>query len=261
MRAAAGLTNVARPRRSRPKIPSPADFKTISCWRLGFEALLRWEYPEHGLLLPSEFVTVAEETGLIVPIGRWVLEEACRQTKRWQEQHPAERLVAAGVNLSARQFQDPALTRTIAKVLEKTGLEPRSLDLEITESTAMGDAPTTAVALEELQDLGVRMVIDDFGTGYSSLSYLERFPVDYIKIDYSFIDRLDGDPGAAVLVSGVIRLAHALGLKVIAEGVESAGQLEQLQGMKCDIAQGHFFSEALPSQAAGALLETSHITY
>jgi diguanylate cyclase (GGDEF)-like protein len=173
---------------------------------VGFEALLRWEHPEHGLLLPSEFVTVAEETGLIVPIGRWVLEEACRQTKEWEEQHPGERLVAAGVNFSARQFQDPELTRTIAKVLEETGLEPRSLDLEITESTALGDAPTTAVALEELQDLGVRMVIDDFGLGYSSLSYLERFPVDYIKIDHSFIDRLDGDSGAAVLVSGVIRL-------------------------------------------------------
>jgi diguanylate cyclase (GGDEF)-like protein/PAS domain S-box-containing protein len=228
---------------------------------VGFEALLRWEHPERGLILPSEFVTVAEETGLIVPIGRWVLEEACRQTKEWQEQYPAEPLVACCINLSARQFQDPGLTRTVAQVLEETGLEPRSLGLEITESTAMGDAPATAAELEELQNLGVRVVIDDFGTGYSSLSYLERFPVDYIKIDRSFVDRLDEDPGAAVLVSGVIRLAHALGLKVIAEGVESAQQLEQLQRMRCDIAQGHLFKKSLPSEAAGALLETRHVTF
>jgi diguanylate cyclase (GGDEF)-like protein/PAS domain S-box-containing protein len=228
---------------------------------LGFEALLRWEHPERGLMLPSEFVRVAEETGLIVPIGRWVLEEACRQTKEWQERHPADPFVVACINLSARQFQDPGLTRTIAQVLEETGLEPRSLGLEITESTAMGDALATAAALEELQDLGVRVVIDDFGTGYSSLSYLERFPVDYIKIDRSFVDRLDEDTGAAVLVSGVIRLAHALSLKVIAEGVESAEQLERLRGMGCDVAQGHFFSESLPSEAAGALLGTRFGTH
>jgi diguanylate cyclase (GGDEF)-like protein len=228
---------------------------------IAFEALLRWEHPERGLMLPSEFVAVAEETGLIVPIGQWVLKEACRQTKEWQERHPAEPYVATCVNLSARQFQDPGLTQTIAQVLQETGLEARSLDLEITESTAMEDAPATAVALEELQDLGVRMVIDDFGTGYSSLSYLERFPVDYIKIDRSFVDRLDEDTGAAVLVSGVVRLAHALGLKVIAEGVETTEQLEWLRGMGCDMAQGHFFSESLPSEAAGALLTTGRVTF
>ena len=135
-------------------------------------------------------------------------------------------------------------------------MEPRSLDLEITESTALGDAPTTAVALEELQDLGVRMVIDDFGLGYSSLSYLERFPVDYIKIDRSFVGGLGKEPGAAVLASGVISLAHALGLKVIAEGVETQVQLERLREMGCDLAQGFYLAEPFSGEEAGALLDT-----
>jgi len=223
----------------------------------GFEALLRWEHPERGLLAPEEFVPLAEETGLIVPIGKLVLEEACFQAKEWQERHPFVPSVAVCVNLSAKQFREPDLTETVARILEETGLEPGSLFLEVTESAAMSDAPTTVAALEELQDLGVRVLIDDFGTGYSSLSYLERFPLDYVKIDRSFVGKLDEDLGSAVLVSGMIDLAHALRSEVIAEGVETEEQLERLRGVGCDLAQGFHFSEPLPGEAAGALLETA----
>ena len=159
--------------------------------------------------------------------------------------------------MSAKQFREPDLTETVARILEETGLEPGSLFLEDTESAAMSDAPTTVAALKELQDLGVRVLIDDFGMGYSSLSYLERFPVDHVKIDRSFVGKLDEDLGSAVLVSGMIDLAHALRSEVIAEGVETEEQLERLRGVGCDLAQGFHFSEPLPGEAAGALLETA----
>jgi diguanylate cyclase (GGDEF)-like protein/PAS domain S-box-containing protein len=223
----------------------------------GVEALVRWEHPERGLLLPDDFVPIAEQTGLIVDIGEAVLAEACRQTKEWQARFPADPPLAVCVNLSARQFREPDLTEKVRRVLAETGIDPTCLHLEITESTAMGNAPATVATLEELKDLGVRMVIDDFGTGYSSLSYLERFPVDHVKIDRSFVSKLVEDPGAAALVSGMIRLAHSLGLKVIAEGVETEEQLERLQGLGCDLAQGHYFSEPLPGDAVGALLKTN----
>jgi diguanylate cyclase (GGDEF)-like protein/PAS domain S-box-containing protein len=221
------------------------------------EALVRWEHPERSLRLPEEFVSLAEETGLIVPIGEQVLEEACRQAKEWQEHLPAAPLLAVCVNLSAKQFREPELTETVSRVLRETKLDPTCLHLEITESTAMSDAPATVAVLEELKALGVRMVIDDFGTGYSSLSYLERFPVDYVKIDRSFVGRVNEDPGTRALVSGMISLAHALDIKVIAEGVETEGQLVRLQGMRCDLAQGIYFSEPLPGEAVGTLLETN----
>jgi diguanylate cyclase (GGDEF)-like protein/PAS domain S-box-containing protein len=223
----------------------------------GVEALVRWEHPERGLLLPDDFVPIAEQTGLIVDIGEAVLAEACRQTKEWQARFPANPPLAVCVNLSARQFREPDLTETIRRILAETGIDPTCLHLEITESTAMGNAPATVATLEELKDLGVRMIIDDFGTGYSSLSYLERFPVDYIKIDRSFVSKLVEDPGAVSLVSGMIRLAHSLGLKVIAEGVETEEQLERLQGLGCTLAQGHYFSEPLPGEEVGALLKTN----
>ena len=224
---------------------------------IGVEALVRWEHPERGLLLPVDFIPVAEETGLILDIGEAVLATACRRTKEWQDRFPADPPLAVCVNLSARQFGEPDLTEIIRRILAETGLDPTCLHLEITESTAMDDAPATVATLEELKALGVRMVIDDFGTGYSSLSYLERFPVDYVKIDYSFVAKLGEEPGAAALVSGMIRLAHSLSLKVIAEGVETKEQLERLQGLGCDIAQGHYFSESLPGKAVGTLLKTN----
>jgi diguanylate cyclase (GGDEF)-like protein/PAS domain S-box-containing protein len=224
---------------------------------VGFEALARWEHPEHGLLLPEQFIPVAEETGLIVPIGEAVSEEACRQAKEWHELRPSD-APAVCVNLSARQFREPGLTKSVARILGETGLEPRSLFVEVTESTAMRDAQATTVALEELQTLGVRAILDDFGTGYSSLSYLERFPVEYIEIDHSFVGGLDEYPGAEMLVSAMTSLAHALGLKVIAEGVETQEQLERLRSMRCNLAQGHLFSEPLTAEAAADLLMAGH---
>jgi EAL domain-containing protein (putative c-di-GMP-specific phosphodiesterase class I) len=223
----------------------------------GIEALVRWEHPERSLLPPEEFVPLAEDTGLIVPIGERVLKQACRQAKEWQERFPAAPLLAVCVNLSAKQFREPELTETVSWVLRETRLDPTCLHLEITESTAMSDAPATVAMLEELKALGVRVVIDDFGTGYSSLSYLERFPVDYVKIDRSFVGRVEEDPGATALVSGMVSLAHALSLEVIAEGVETNGQLVRLQGTGCDLAQGFYFSEPLPGEAVGTLLDTN----
>jgi diguanylate cyclase (GGDEF)-like protein/PAS domain S-box-containing protein len=222
---------------------------------IGMEALVRWEHPERGLLLPGEFVPLAEETGLIVPMGEMVLEEACRQTREWQQRFATDPPLSVYVNLSAKQFREPDLTEIVSRVLNETGLDPTCLHLEITESTAMSDAPATVSTLEELTALGVRLVIDDFGTAYSSLSYLERFSVDYVKIDRSFVGGLETEPGATALVSGMISLAHALGIKVIAEGVERARQLERVHAMGCDLAQGRYFSAPLSGEAIGVLLE------
>jgi diguanylate cyclase (GGDEF)-like protein len=223
---------------------------------VGFEALVRWDRPEHGLLTAGEFVPLAEDTGLIIPIGRWVLQEACRQARDWQQRYPSDPPPTVFVNLSAKQLQDPDLVQTVSRTTRQTGLDPRCLELEITEGAAMDDAPATAAVLEELKTLGVRVAIDDFGTGYSSLSYLERFPVDSLKVDCSFIGSLGRDPGATVLVRAMIDLAHALGSRVIAEGVETDEQLRRVRELGCDLAQGYHFSRPLPGEEAGALLET-----
>jgi diguanylate cyclase (GGDEF)-like protein/PAS domain S-box-containing protein len=221
---------------------------------VGMEALVRWEHPERGLLAPKEFIPVAEESGLIVPIGRKVLEEACRQARAWQELYPGEGPLVMCVNISARQFQHPELAQDIAQVLHQAELEPYLLQLEITENVLMEDVHATVDTLRKLEGLGVQFAIDDFGTGYSSLSYLKRFPVGFLKIDRSFVEPLGKDPEDAVIVSGIISLAHTLGMQVVAEGVETAQQLAYLQGLGCDMAQGDYFSEPLPSEAASALL-------
>jgi len=225
---------------------------------VGFEALLRWHHPVRGHLLPARFVPLAEETGLIVPIGEWVLREACDQAIEWQQRYPSDPPLVVCVNLSARQLHTSDLYRVVGQILQESGLESSSLDLEITESVAMEDAPATAATLKELHILGVRVIVDDFGTGYSSLSRLESFPVDYIKIDRSFVDKLEEETGARVLVKAMIDLAHALDLEVIAEGVETAWQLELLREMGCDFAQGYYFSRPLGSEAAQVLLEKQH---
>ncbi len=221
---------------------------------VGFEALMRWKHPERGLLDASEFIPILEETRLALPMGRLVLREACRQGRVWQDRYPSSPPLMVGVNLSARQFQHPELVSYLARLLKDTELPPKSLCLEITESVAMENLPAATSTFEELEGLGVRLAIDDFGTGYSSLSYLKRFPVEYLKVDRSFVDGLEEESEDKVIVSGIISLAHALGLKVVAEGVEREEQLVLLREMRCDKAQGHYFSEALSSEAAGKLL-------
>jgi EAL domain-containing protein (putative c-di-GMP-specific phosphodiesterase class I) len=210
---------------------------------VGVEALIRWKHPELGLLSPAHFISAAETSGLIIPIGDWVLRTACRQTKIWQKKIDSELTVA--VNLSARQFQQPNLTEEIAEALEETGLEPKYLELEITESNAMQNADNTIYTLRELKALGVRISMDDFGTGYSSLNYLKRFPIDTLKLDQSFVREITSNPTDAAIATAVIAMAHTLNLKVIGEGVEKEDQLEFLRARGCDYIQGYLFSPPL----------------
>jgi diguanylate cyclase (GGDEF)-like protein/PAS domain S-box-containing protein len=215
----------------------------------GMEALLRWEHPERGLLLPGEFITIAEETGLIVPIGGWVLAQACRQLQRWAAEHPETHELVATVNLSGRQLSHPRLVAEVESVLLETGIDPARIDLEITESVLMDDVGMSAETLQRLKALGVKLVIDDFGTGYSSLSYLRQFPVDGMKVDRSFVDGLGTDPGDTAIVAAIVNLAHTLGLDAIAEGVETAAQLAELRELGCDAAQGFYVARPLPPEA------------
>ncbi len=221
---------------------------------VGVEALARWEHPERGLVYPMEFIPFAEEAGLIAPIGKRVLEEACRQASRWKNRYPSDPPLGMCVNLSARQFNQPELAGEVAEVLRETGLEPGGLTLEITESVLMDDARSSTDTLHELKALGVRIGVDDFGTGYSSLSYLKRFPVDYLKVDRSFVAGLGRDLEDTGIVSAMIDLSHTLGLEAVAEGVETEEQLAKLQEMGCSFAQGFLFSKPLPSKAADTLL-------
>ena len=219
------------------------------------EALARWQHPERGLLLPYEFIPVAEETSLITTIGQSVLEASCRQARAWREVCPKDRRPVVFVNLSAKQFQQPNLVGQVTETLRETGLDPSGLGLEITESVLMDDAQVTVGTLQRLKALGIQLAIDDFGTGYSSLAYLKRFPADYIKIDRSFVEDLRKDrSGDAVLLSGVFTLARALDMQTVAEGVATADQLAQLRKQACDLAQGNYLSKPLPNQAVTALL-------
>ena len=213
---------------------------------VAFEALVRWSHPERGMVPPSIFVPIAEETGLVLPIGDWILETACRQMKEWLPNLPADRLVSMHVNLSGRQFRHPDLVENVRATLERVGLEPSRLGLEITESVVMDNAASAAERLEQLRSVGVQLQIDDFGTGYSSLSYLHRFPIDTLKIDRSFIRDMLSDRKNIEIVRSITALAHELGMRVIAEGVETADQLAQLRELGCERAQGHFFCEAVP---------------
>jgi diguanylate cyclase (GGDEF)-like protein len=220
------------------------------------EALIRWLRPGRGLVSPSLFVPLAEETGLIVAIGQWVLEQACLQAVAWHRTHPddAPRL---SVNLSAKQFQHPRLVEDIARSVRTSGLDPRMLTLEITESAIMVDTEAAAATLLRLKDLGIQLAIDDFGTGYSSLSYLKRFRVDTLKIDRSFVDKLGEDPHDTAIVRGVVALAKSLNLAVTAEGIETADQLEELRALGCDKGQGYYFARPLPPESLEALLGIS----
>ena len=217
---------------------------------VGVEALVRWKHPERGLIPPMEFIPVAEDSGLIQPLGEWVLRTACAQGRAWEVAGlPALRM---GVNLSARQFQQPDLPRIVARVLNETGLDAKHLQLEITESLAMRNLDFTMTALQDLKRLGLEVSIDDFGTGHSSLAYLKRFPVDVLKIDRSFVSNLTIDPYDATITETVIALARALDLRVIAEGVETEEQLAFLKSRKCDEMQGYLFSKPVPAEVLEA---------
>jgi len=219
------------------------------------EALVRWQHPERGLISPIDFIPVAEATGLIVPLGQWVLVEACRQAVKWQAAYPG-RAPTMGVNLSARQFQRPELLADIRDALHATGLDPRGLKLEITESVIMQDAEATTATLLALKGLGIRLAIDDFGTGYSSLSYLKRFPVDTLKIDRSFVDGLGEDAQDTAIVRSIVALAKALGLSVTGEGIETAIQSDQLRALNCDRGQGYLFARPQPAEVVEQLFVT-----
>ena len=221
-------------------------------WSLtGFEALVRWEHPERGLIGPSEFLPLAEETRLVVPIGAYVFEQALRQLTRWRETMPD---VTISVNLSARQLEDTGLASTLASSIEASGNDPQALCLEIAESALMDDSEAALQALHRFKAAGLTLAIDDYGTGHSSLSGLKRLPVDTIKIHQSFVGSLGNDPEQALILRAIVDLAHALGLDTIAEGVETDDQLSQLRGLGCDRAQGFLFGSPVPVDEAEALL-------
>ncbi|CAN5225008.1 hypothetical protein BH24ACT19_BH24ACT19_03080 [soil metagenome] len=221
---------------------------------VAFEALLRWEHPERGLLLPRDFIQTVEEIGLIVPFGRWVLREACRQVKEWHERHPGNHSLVACVNVSAKQLEQTDLVEAVSEVLNETGLEPRDLALELTEGAFISEDSSISNTLRRLRELGIKLVIDDFGIGYSSLSYLRRLPVDFLKIDRSFIEKLGREHEETTIVRVILQVSHALGIKVTAEGVETEDQLSRLREMRCDLAQGHYFARPMPAREVAAYL-------
>lgn len=220
----------------------------------GFEALVRWQHPDRGLVPPNEFIAVAEETGFIVPIGQWVLLEACRQMRRWQREFPLSEALYVSVNLSSKQFTHSNLVQQVSRILNITGLEPHSLKLEITERIVMENIEGATGILEQLRALGVELSIDDFGTGYSSLSYLHRLPIDTLKIDRSFISCMSENNQNKEIVRTIILLAQNLSMGVIAEGVETREQLDQLCELNCQDGQGFFFSRPLDAEAASRLI-------
>jgi len=222
----------------------------------GFEALVRWQHPEHGLVSPDAFIQLAEETGLILPIGEWILYEACQQAQLWQALCPEQPPLTISVNISSKQFSQPNLAKQIGQILRQTKLQPSSLKLEITESIIMENTKLTKAAIEDLKALNIHLCLDDFGTGYSSLSYLHSFPVDTLKADRSFISAMDisNENSSLNITRTIMMLAHNLGINVVAEGVETAKQLMQLKALKCQFAQGYFFSKPLAREEAEALI-------
>jgi diguanylate cyclase (GGDEF)-like protein len=221
------------------------------------EALIRWQHANRGLLQPDSFIGLTEETGLIVPIGQWVLIEACRQARVWQLEFPSTPPLVMSVNLSAKQFQNPSLVQEVTQALTESGLDAASLKLEITESVVMQDAPATLAKLKELKDLGIRLAIDDFGTGYSSLGYLKNFPVDTLKIDRSFVKGLSKDGNDSAIVRAVVTVAKSLNMDVTAEGVETEQQRLELKALGCDRGQGFLFARPADAEHVTPLLAIS----
>jgi EAL domain-containing protein (putative c-di-GMP-specific phosphodiesterase class I) len=220
----------------------------------GFEALLRWRHPERGVIPPSEFIPIAEETGLITPLGRWVLSEACRQLRQWEIELGAHPALSVSINVSPRQLSHPGLLAQIEESLLVHSVDPRRLKIEITESSFIEDPEAAAALLHRLRALGVHICLDDFGTGYSSLSTLHRFPVDLLKIDRSFFTEPGAEHPGAELVPTILRLARDLDLDVVAEGVETPEQAARLKRLRCGYVQGYWFSHPLPPGEAVALL-------
>jgi diguanylate cyclase (GGDEF)-like protein/PAS domain S-box-containing protein len=230
----------------QPQVTIP-DFHLV-----GMEALVRWRHPSLGLLYPSEFVPLAEDSGLILALGEWVMRDACLQNKAWQDAGLAP--MRLSVNFSARQFQQPSFISSVAEILKETNLDPRWLEFEITESSIMKEPEQAIEKLHELKLMGIRVAIDDFGTGYSSLNYLKRFPIDTLKIDKTFVADVCKDPHDTAIVRAIITLGHALDLTVIAEGVETQEQLRYLSSLGCDVVQGFLFSKSLPAPVFEELL-------
>ena len=227
---------------------------------MGVEALLRWEHPELGTVSPMDFIPLAEETGLIVPIGAWVLEEACRQWCQWRESFPDRSPLLVAVNVSGRQL-DAALVEYVEGVLARSGMDPATLCLEVTESVVMDNIETTIGVLRALSALGVKLSLDDFGTGYSSLAYLKRLPLDMVKIDRAFVSGLGHDNEDTAIVAAIMGMAHALDMSVVAEGVETEDQLSGLRRLGCEYAQGYYFSRPQPPDAIAELLAGSEASW
>jgi len=219
---------------------------------IGLEALIRWQHPELGMVPPGSFIKLAEDTGLIIPIGEWVLQEAARQNAAWQRE--GLRRLHVGVNIASLHFRQGRLTDSVAAALQGSGLDPAYLELEVTESMLMHSVDATLNTLFKLKEMGVRLAIDDFGTGYSSLAYLKRFPLESLKIDRSFVKDLPGDAEDAAITKAIIAMAHSLKLSVVAEGVETTEQLAFLQQHGCDLLQGFLFSRPVPAADVPALL-------
>jgi len=227
---------------------------SLESWRIsGFEALVRWEHPEHGYVSPLKFIPVAEETGLIIKIGEWVLREACQQLRVWQEQFPSDPPLSMSVNLSGKQLSQPDLIDRISQILSETGVEASTLKIEITESAIIENIDDAAMTLRRIKALGIRLSLDDFGTGYSSLSYLHRFPIDTLKIDRSFVSRINL-PKNTEIVKTILALAGNLGMDVVAEGVETREQILQLTGMNCEYVQGYLLSKPIDGRAMRDLI-------
>jgi EAL domain-containing protein (putative c-di-GMP-specific phosphodiesterase class I) len=218
----------------------------------GAEALIRWNHPTRGLVSPMTFIPVAEETGLILPIGAWVMREACRQAQSWK--HTGLNSGSMAVNVSAIQFRDGNFLEDVFSILRETGLDPHSLELEVTEGVLMKNAEVAASTLKAVRDIGISVSVDDFGTGYSSLSYLRKFPLDVLKIDQSFLRKIHAAPDDSIIVSAIIGMGRAIGLRVVAEGVETAEALEFLKANDCDDAQGYYFSRPVPAEEFVKLL-------
>ena len=216
---------------------------------------MRWRRSETELVLPGEFISVAEDTGLILLLGNWVLREACTTMRRWQEEFPDHKSLTVCVNVSARQFSQRNIVLQVSEIVRETGIRPETVRLEITESVAMVDAERTVRILSELRELGIRIAIDDFGTGYSSLSYLHRYPLDVLKIDRSFVSRMDKSPEGLEIVRTIINLARNIGVDVIAEGVESLTHVTGLRVLGCELAQGFVFSRPIDEAGARRMLQ------